>query len=49
MEKKTYKDGYVEGVKDAIDIIKAAERDPADMTRLSLIVTRQLEALIRCD
>lgn len=42
---KTYKDGYIEGVETALKIIKDAERDPKDMTRLSLLVTRRLEEL----
>ena len=42
---KTYKDGYLEGVEDALKIIRDAERDPKDMTRLSLMVTRKLEEL----
>lgn len=45
MDKKTYKDGYAEGVQDAINIIRDAERDPKDMTRLSLLVTRKLQEL----
>ena len=49
MEKKTYKDGYAEGVRDAINIIKEAERNPKDMTRLSLLVTRKLQGLKEYD
>lgn len=45
MEKKTYRDGYTEGVQDAINIIREAEKDPKDMTRLSLLVTRKLQEL----
>ena len=44
--KKTYKDGYVEGVTSALKIIKDAERDPEDMTRLSLLVERKLNELL---
>lgn len=44
---KTYKDGYVEGVKAAVKIIKDAEKNPDDMTRLSLKVTDELNKLTR--
>lgn len=49
MEKKTYRDGYSEGVRDAIKIIRDAEKDPKDMTRLSLLVTRKLQGLKEYD
>lgn len=42
---KTYKDGYVEGVKDAIKVITTAEKNPQDMTRLSIKVTAELKKL----
>lgn len=45
MDSKTYKDGYAEGVKEALQIIRDAEKDPDDMTRLSLRVTRKLQEL----
>lgn len=42
---KTYRDGYVEGVKEAVKIIMDAERNPEDMTRLSMKVTEELKKL----
>lgn len=42
---KTYKDGYVEGVKEAVKVIMEAEKNPNDMTRLSMSVTDKLKKL----
>lgn len=47
--RKGEKAGYKEGVEDAIEIIRRCERDPQDMTRLSLLVNRELDALLQCD
>ena len=41
--------GYKKGVEDAMAIIRSCERDPQDMTRLSLLVNRKLDELLRCD
>lgn len=43
--KKTYKDGYIEGVNEVVKIIRDAEKNPDDMTRLSLFVTKKLQEL----
>lgn len=45
---KTYKDGYVEGVKDALKMIKDSERNPKEQTRLSLGLEKRLQGLIKC-
>lgn len=37
--------GYKRGVDEAIKAIKACEKDPQDITRLSLLVLRKLDAL----
>lgn len=47
--KKGEKAGFIEGVKAATEVIKTYERDPEDMTRVSLVVNRELDALLRCD
>lgn len=52
MEKTSYdkglKDGYIKGVKAAEEILKKCEKDPKDITRLSLLVLKEIDALI-CD
>lgn len=47
--KKGQKAGFKAGVKEAVKIIKECERDPQDITRLSLLVHRELDALEQCD
>ena len=46
---KGEKIGFKKGVEQAVKIIKDCERDPQDITRLSLLVERQLDALMACD
>lgn len=45
MENMTNKDYYVQGVNDAIKVIKEAEKNPDDQTKLSLKVGKELEKL----
>lgn len=47
MEKKqgTYKDGYIACLNDVINLISEAEKDPKDITRLSMKVTSGLRKL----
>ena len=47
--KKGEKTGFIEGVKAAKAVIQACERDPKDQTKLSMLVTAELDALMRCD
>ena len=41
--------GFKKGVDAAVAIIKSCEKDPQDITRLSLLVIRRLDELQRCD
>ena len=41
--------GFKKGVEAAYQIIKDCERDPQDITRVSLLVNRKLDELLRCD
>ena len=51
MDKASYEKGVADGIKKgalmAVAVLKACERDPKDMTRLSLKVTEKLNKL--CD
>ena len=53
MDKTSYekgmKEGFEKGVKAASQVIKDCERDPKDMTKLSLKVNQRLESLLKCD
>lgn len=46
---KGEKIGFKKGVKAASQVIKDCERDPRDMTKLSLKVNQRLESLLKCD
>lgn len=46
---KGEKAGFKKGVDEAIKAIKDCEKDPQDITRLSLLVLRKLDGLKSCD